>query len=117
MTSSYLERANESRKNMSLDVGTLVWIYIEDPLPGTAVKLNRKWKGPYKNTKVVDEGRAYGLEDLFDGTTLRRAAGKLKKYIERESMLGTVDQRCLTREEEILPSTRARRPPDRLQYL
>ncbi|KAK3880952.1 hypothetical protein Pcinc_014602 [Petrolisthes cinctipes] len=118
MTSKYLRQANEGRKNNSITAGELVWVYLEESLPGTASKLNRKWEGPYKIIRNIDGGRAYELENVFDGTILRRAGDKIKRYVERNTLLRTVEQKFLTKEEEeeVLPTSRTRKPPDRLQY-
>jgi len=76
-----------SRKNKPLAVGDLAWVYVEEPIPNTAAKLNRKWKGPFKVINVVDGGRAYKLENVFNGSIVDRAAEKLKVFIDREEIL------------------------------
>ena len=118
-TAIYRDRANIKRENSNrLKVGELAWVYVEEPIPGTAVKLNRKWKGPFKVVKVIGNGRAYELENCFDGKLIQRAAGKLKLYIARKEVLDKIDETWLTELEQnqILPSVRGRKPPDRLQY-
>ena len=117
-TGYYREQANVKRSNNSLEVGELAWVYIEEPIPGTAVKLNRKWKGPFKITKRIGDDRAYELENCFDGSTIQRAAGKLKRFIQRSEVLGKLEEAWLTEQEQdnIVPNVRNRRPPDRLQY-
>ena len=117
-TDYYRDRANVSRNNSRLEVNNLVWVYVEDPIPGTAVKLNRKWKGPYKIVKVIGDGRAYELENCFNGSLVQRAAEKLKRYIPRSEILDKIDETWLTEQEQtnVLPMVRSRKPPDRLQY-
>ena len=120
MTKKYRDAANRDRKNQEVGVGSYVWVHVEEPLPNTAIKLNPKWQGPYKVTHVVDEGRAYQLENLFDGSRITRAAEKLKLYVDRDRILGELDE-CLpvpeeeseTEEEPVL-APRIRRPPARL---
>ena len=121
MTKSYLAYANSGRKNETLSVGKQVWVYVEEPLPNTAIKLNQKWQGPYQITHVVDNGRAYRLENVFDGTLITRAAGKLKVYVERDKFLDRIEEKFLNAEEQeeidiaLEPrTTRERRPPARL---
>lgn len=112
-TRKYLKAANTKRKNTVLGVGDYAWVYIEEPLPSTAVKLNRKWKGPYKVIHVVDDGRAYQLENIFDGTTVKRAAEKLKVYVDSDQLLEKIDEHYLTaqEEQEISTDVRVRRLP------
>ena len=114
-TDYYRNRANVGRSNDKLQVGDLAWIYQEFPLPGTAVKLNRKWMGPYRVTSVIGEGRAYELVCTLSDVIVRRAAGKLKRYIPREEILDKIQEEFLTarEEENILPEKRNRRPPVR----
>ena len=116
-TQSYLKSANVKRKNELMGVGSYAWVYIEEPLPDTAVKLNRKWKGPYKIIDVVDGGRAYQLENVFDGTIIKRAAGKLKEYVERSEILDSIEERYLNEaeEREIQTDARIRRPPSKFR--
>ena len=117
-TTYYRDRANKNRRDNKLKEGELAWIYVEEPIPGTATKLNRKWKGPYKIVKVLGDGRAYELESCFDGTIIQRAAEKLKKYYARSDILDKIDEEWLTEpeQENILPNVRNRKPPERLQY-
>ena len=114
-TDYYRGKANVSRGTDKLKIGDLAWIYQEFPLPGTAVKLNRKWIGPYKVTSVVGDGRAYELVNTLADGVVRRAAGKLKKYVPREEILDRIQEEFLTENEEenILPEVRLRRPPVR----
>ena len=114
-TRKYRDHANATRRNDSLQENEMVWIYQENPLPGTAVKLNRKWIGPYKIVSVIDSGRAYEVQDMFDGSRVKRAAEKLKRYIEREEILNYVREDFLSPEEErvLLPDVRRRKPPVR----
>ena len=116
-TQKYRDKANVKRRNNPLQASDLVWIYQETPIPGTAVKLNRKWLGPYKVVEIIDGGRGYELENVFDGTKTRRAAEKVKRFIEREPLLENIREDFLTREEEneIITDVRIRRPPDRYQ--
>lgn len=122
MTNQYRMRANEKRKDQCIKVESLVWVQVEDSIPGTATKLNRKWKGPFKVKKVIDDGRAYELQDIFDGTVVKRAAEKLKMYIERDTVLGEVDHKFLnyqdsdeeSDETEEPKDVRVRKPPKRL---
>ncbi|XP_047480196.1 uncharacterized protein LOC125032856 [Penaeus chinensis] len=77
-TQKYLQKTNVGRKNKQLEVGDLAWVYVEEPIPNAAAKLDRKWKGPFKIINVVDRGRAYRLDNVFDGNIVNRAAEKLK---------------------------------------
>ena len=124
-TSQYLRWANQGKKNTVLDVGQLVWVRMEETLPHTAQKLNMKWKGPFRITKVRDGGRAYELECPFEGKTLERAAEKLKVYLRREEYLDQAEERLFAegwaseslglagQGSETLRQTRIRRPPIR----
>ena len=116
-TNGYLEAANKKRKDNILEVGSLAWVYSEESLPSTAVKLNRKWRGPFKIVTVVDGGRAYQLENVFDGTKINRAAEKLKPYVDRSVVLDKIEEQFLTApEENVVPTDkRARKPPERLR--
>ena len=58
-TQRYRDTANAKRQNTVLEEGSYVWVYQEEPIPNTATKLNRKWKGPYKIEQVLGDGRAY----------------------------------------------------------
>ena len=114
-TDYYRNKANVGRSNETLQVGDLAWIYQEFPIPGTAVKLNRKWIGPYRVTSVLGEGRAYELVSTLTDEVVKRAAGKLKKYIPREEILDQIEEEFLTaiEEEKVLPEKRIRKPPMR----
>ena len=117
-THYYRERANQKRKEDKLAVDDLAWIYKESTIPGTATKLNQKWEGPYRITKVIGGGRAYELADPLSDLVLSRAAGKLKRYIPRLEILEKIEERYLTEQEEKdispdLPAVRTRRPPVR----
>ena len=122
MTKGYLANANSNRRNDTLGIGTYVWAFVEEPLPNTAAKLNQKWQGPYKIVHVVDNGRAYQLENIFDGTLITRAAEKLKRYVERDQFLDRIEEQffveesddVLSEEEESLPQPRARKAPAKL---
>ena len=116
-TERYLRTANSSRKNTTLTSGSLVWVYVEEPLPNTAVKLNRKWRGPYRIVEVVDGGRAYRLENVFDGSEMKRAAEKLKAYVERDAIMEDIEERFLNEEEEaeFTPDARVRKLPERFR--
>ena len=113
-TDYYRTKANVNRQNSPLKVGDLAWIYQEIPLPGTAVKLNQKWIGPYRVVEVIGNGRAYELVSPLEDIRVRRAAGKLKKYIPREELLDQIEESFLTEDEarDLLPDVRVRRPPD-----
>ena len=83
MTKGYLARGNSKRKNEQLRVGMYAWAKVEESLENVAVKLSPKWTGPYKIIHVVDDGRAYQLENVFDGSVIKRAAEKLKNICRR----------------------------------
>ena len=114
-TDYYRNKANQSRGDDKLEVGDLAWIYKENHTPGTAVKMNRKWEGPYRVIQVIGEGRAYELVSTLSDLVVRRAAGKLKRYIPRFEILDEIEESFLTEmeEERILPEVRIRRPPVR----
>ena len=117
-TEGYLKNANAHRKDVTLELGSLAWVHIEEPLPDTAVKLNRKWRGPFKIVEVIDGGRAYRLENVFDGSEVKRAAEKLKPYVERDGILDKIEERFLNPDEDDAVHTqgsRVRRPPERFQ--
>ena len=114
-TKKYRDQANVKRRNQGLNLYDLAWVYQEAPLPGTAVKLNRKWEGPFRVVQVIDGGRAYELENMFEGARFRRAAEKIKRYIARDEILGKINKEFLSPAEEsvLIPAVRNRRPPDR----
>lgn len=116
-TRGYLKTANESRKNDQLAVGDLAWVFSEENLPDTARKMNKRWKGPYRITTVVDNGRAYHLENVFDGTNIVRAAEKLKRFVGRAELLECPEEQFLEahEEEEVLTEKRVRKTPERLK--
>lgn len=63
-TDKYEDLANRNRKDEVLVVGDLVWVYNEEALHGTAVKLNPKWQGPFKIKVVIDGDCACELGTL-----------------------------------------------------
>ena len=123
MTKGYLARGNSKRKNEQLRVGMYAWVKVEESLENVAVKLSPKWTGPYKIIHVVDDGRAYQLENVFDGSVIKRAAEKLKIYVDRDDVLDELKEKYSvedddsdgSEEEGVVPSPRVRRPPQRLE--
>lgn len=126
-TREYLRLKNQGRKHTVLTIGQLVWVRTEETLPHTAQKLNKKWRGPFRITKVRDGGRAYELECPFEGTKLERAAEKLKHYVAREEYLLKAEEEYFAeggaseslgragQTSETLQQTRVRRPPARFR--
>ncbi len=76
----YLDRANIGKQNQSVEVNQLVWVQRDYVTSRTDRKLGAIRVSPYKVKEVVRGGRAYAVENTFDGTTIRRAAGKIKPY-------------------------------------
>ena len=114
------ERANQGRKNQTLEVNDLVWVKRESVSSHVEKKLGIKWIGPYKIIEVIRNGGAYTLENTFDGTRIQRAAEKIKKYIGQDRILIEQEEVLLPHaedleeeeeEEERIP--RQRRPPRR----
>ena len=106
----------------TLRVGIYAWVQMEESLENAAVKLSPKWTGHYKIIHVVDDGRAYQLENMFDGSVIKRAAGKLKIYVNRDDVLDELKEKYSVEdddsdrlEEEVVPSPGVRRPPQRLE--
>ena len=70
---------------------------------------------------VVDDGRAYQLENVFDGSVIKRAAVKLKIYVDRDDVLDELKEKYNVKDddsdgsEEVVPSPRVRRPPQGLE--
>ena len=64
---------------------------------------------------MISEGRAYELVSTLSDVIVRRAAGKLKRYIPPEEILDKIQEEFLTASEEqnILPEKRNRKPPVR----
>ena len=114
----WLARKNIGRKDQTVSVGDLVWVKKEQIGTAAERKLGLKWVGPYKVKKVILEGVSYELENMFNGTTLRRAADKLKSYYGGEGYLVDMEEIVLPsedeeEEEEALPApreARVRRP-------
>ena len=81
-TTKYNKVANrKNRKVDKLSVGDLVWVRCEKTLPGTCAKLNLKYTGPYRVTKVIGDHLSYEVMDVQHEQTLRRTIDKLKPYI------------------------------------
>ena len=123
ITKGYLARGNSKRKNEQLRVGMYAWVKVEEGLENVAVKLSPKWTAPYKIIHVVDDRIAYQLENVFDGSVIKRAAEKLKIYVDRDDMLDELKEKYSvedddsdgSEEEEVVSSPRVRRPPRRLE--
>ena len=72
-----------NRKNKKIDqlkVGDLVWVRAEKIVPGTCTKLNARYNGPYRVTKIIGDHVSYEVKDEFYGQVLRRTINKLKPY-------------------------------------
>ncbi len=83
----YRDGAKIGNINQRVEVGQLVWVKRVYVTFQTYEKLGLKWAGPYKVKEVVRGGGAYVVESTFDGTTIRRAAGKIKPYRGGEGIL------------------------------
>ena len=113
----YRALVNRKKKKEKVGKGALVWIKSEQQMLGTARKLNRRWKGPYKVIEVLQDGVAYVVENPFTKVQLRRAAEKVRPYMARYELISgmeeELDQSDDEEDQEILPP-RQRRPPWRL---
>lgn len=87
MARKYRQLANRNRKQQSVAVDDLVWVKRENTIPGTSRKLNEKWTGPWKVTKVVRGGAKYEVKDLFSDLTIERTCDKVKPFRGREEWL------------------------------
>ncbi len=78
-----------------------------------------KWLGLYQVKEVIRQGGAYVVENVFNGATLRRAAGKVKPYVGQEGILLQHRELYLPdaeeeeSEEELPRPRRERRAPQR----
>ena len=87
MASKYRAIANRKRKNQTVDENSLVWVRSETMVPNTSRKLNPKWCGPYRVTKVYRDGAKYELCNLFTQHIIERAAEKVKPFVGQEQWL------------------------------
>ena len=81
------DRANIGRKTQKVEEGNLVWIKRDYTTSTSERKFGVKWIGPYRVKEVIRQGGAYIVENVFDGTTLRRAADKVKPYVGQGDIL------------------------------
>ncbi len=84
MSRCYRDTVNRARKTQKVEVGVLVWVKSEVPLPGTCKKLNPKWHGVYRVEEVVLDGSVYVVKKLFTGQVHNRAAAQVNPYFGRE---------------------------------
>ncbi len=82
MSRRYRDVPNRARKSQKVEVGALVWVKSEVPLPGTRKTLNPKWNGVYRVEEVVLD--VYIVRSLFTGQVLQRAAAQVKPCFGRE---------------------------------
>ncbi len=87
MSRRYRDVANRARRTHRVEVGALVWVRNEVPVPGTCKKLNPKWHGVYRVEEVVLDGSVYLVKNLFTGQVLQRAAAQVKPYFGSEEWL------------------------------
>ena len=106
-TAQYRLGANRNRANDKVTVGEMVWVKNENPIPGTATKLNPHWVGPFKVIEVLHQDKGYVVENPFSGERLERGSERLKKCILREEIL--VNQEIVP----IVPDDREIVIPDR----
>ncbi len=85
--SKWRNRANIGRKNQKVEIDQQVWIKRDYATSQSDKKLGVKWVGPYKVKEVLRGGRAYRLENVFDGVIIQRAADKIKPYVGQEGIL------------------------------
>ena len=113
-TASYRLKANVARKEETVEVDDWVWIKNNSPIPGTAVKLNPSWTGPYKVVKVLGQGKGYEVEDRFTGKIFVRSTEQLKRF---KGDLDVIAAPCEVRDEwvidDYLRPRRNIRSPDR----
>ena len=114
-TASYRLKANLSRREDTVNVNDWVWVKNQRPIPGTAVKLNPSWIGPYKVVKVLGQNKGYEVEDRFTGTKMIRGTEQLKIF---KGDLDIIAAPCETKDDvvlvpEYLRPIRNVRPPDR----
>lgn len=114
----YRALANRNRGRETVAVGSYAWVRTEHTIPGTASKLNPRWRGPYKIIEVLQDGLAYMCENQFTGQRIQRAAEKVRPYVARQGIIpnlqdAPVEAQEDSDEEEPQPP-RHRRPLRRL---
>ncbi len=111
------DRANIGKKNRRVEERKLVWVRKDYTTSVNDRKLGVKGIGPYKVKKVLKQGGAYRLENVFDGVLVQRAADKVKPYVERGVLVQPQEVFCQEnskQEEEVEPRTVGEhRPPRR----
>ncbi len=102
MAWQYRTATNRARKKQEVNVGSLVWVKTEMTQPSTSRKLNRKRHGPYRVVKVICDVSAYVLQNMFEGTEIQRAAGKVKPYCDsKEWPVGLQEINVMEEDEDI----------------
>ena len=117
----YRKIANRKKKKDRVGEGALVWVKVglHKTAPNTSTKLNPKWRGPYRVIRVLHDGVAYVLENVFTGVQIERASDQIRVYVgEREIVVQMEDQGPpVDNEEDIIERDlppRVRQPPRRL---
>ncbi len=114
MTRKYRAVANRKRKEQRVEVGTLVWVRKETPLPGRCKKLNARWDGVYRVLEVVMDGSVY-VVNIFTGRRVQHAAEQAKPYLGEEEWLMDPLEESMEPDSELEPvPPRTRKPPRRL---
>ena len=96
----WLRRANEGRKEQTVEVGDLEWVKKEQFSSSMERKLGIKWIGPYKVTVKEQEGVSYVLENTFTGDTIHRASDKIKSFVGDEGYVVDMTEVVLPSEDE-----------------
>ena len=92
MSEKFRNQANQKRKDEVVKINDLVYVRIEKTIPGTSVKLNPKWHGPFTVVKVLRNGSAYELQNPFEeDVVIRRAAEKVKRFVDRQELIDKFD--------------------------
>ena len=92
MSEKFRNQANQKRKDEIVKINDLVYVRIEKTIPGTSVKLNPKWHGPFTVVKVLRNGSAYELQNPFEeDVVIRRAAEKVKRFVDRQELIDKFD--------------------------
>ena len=97
----WLRRANEGRKEQTVNVGDLVWVKREQFSSTMERKLGIKWIGPYKVTEMAQGGVSYVLENAFTGDKIHRASNKIKPFVGDEGYLVDMNEVVLPSDDDL----------------